>query len=198
MFVKICGITNFEDATDSIDSGADALGFVFYPKSPRYICPTKVQTIIKQLPPFVKYFGLFVNHSAQDINKISKISGIDIAQLHFKCDDAFKNQLDVKYIEVIRAKSPNDMVLENHKYYIIDSFTEQYGGQGKRLELEWFNNTDNSKTILAGGLTPDNISQLDRYGFCGVDTSSGVERSVGIKDKQKLKRFCDQARAISR
>ncbi|RLA74609.1 MAG: phosphoribosylanthranilate isomerase [Epsilonproteobacteria bacterium] len=198
MFIKICGITNYKDAIDSISCGADALGFVFYDKSPRYIIPTEVRAIIAQLPPFVKSFGLFVNHSPQEINDITKISGIDIAQLHFSCDDRFKNSLKVKYIEVIRAKSPVDIEIDKDKFYIVDSFVDEYGGQGKRLKLKWFENQDNSKIILAGGLTADNLYQLKNYSFCGVDVSSGVEQIIGRKDPQKLKHFCDNARAISR
>ncbi len=198
MFVKICGITNIKDATDSLNSGADALGFVFYDKSPRYINPQKAQDIISQLPPFVRCFGLFVNHTADEINDISKISGIDTAQLHFNCEKALKEKLEVKYIEVIRAKHPDDIVLDHDKFYIVDSFVDEYGGQGKRLKLQWFEDQDNSKIILAGGLTCDNLHQLKGYGFCGADVSSGVEQSVGQKDPQKLKQFCDNARAISR
>ncbi len=198
MFVKICGITNLADAIHSIDSGADALGFVFYDKSPRYIAPQKAQDIIKQLPPFVKYFGLFVNHTADEINDISKITGIDIAQLHFNCDDTLKEKLEVKYIEVIRAKQIDDIVLDHDKFYIVDSFVDEYGGQGKRLQLQWFEYQDNSKIILAGGLTHKNLYQLKNYGFCGADVSSGVEQTIGQKDPQKLKQFCDNARAISR
>jgi len=197
MFIKICGITNLADAIYSIQCGADALGFVFYDKSPRYIAPTKARDIIDKLPSSVRCFGLFVNHTAKVINNISKISHIDIAQLHFNCDDTLKEKLEVKYIEVIRAKHADDIVLEHDRFYIVDSFVDGYGGQGKRLNLQWLEDQDNSKIILAGGLTYDNLHQLKGYGFFGVDVSSGVEQTVGQKDPQKLKQFCDNAHAIS-
>ncbi|OPX26145.1 MAG: N-(5'-phosphoribosyl)anthranilate isomerase [Campylobacteraceae bacterium 4484_166] len=197
MVVKICGITNIKDAIDSINSGADALGFVFYKKSPRYITPQKVKEIINELDPFVKFVGLFVNHTVDEINNISKISGIDIAQLHFSCDEKFKNSLEVKYIEVIRAKSKADIKLNKNKFYIVDSFVEQYGGQGRAVELSWFENQDNSHIILAGGLNPENLLTLKDFGFYGVDVSSGVESCVGKKEKQKLIKFCKVAKSIS-
>ena len=197
MVVKICGITNIKDAIDSINSGADALGFVFYKKSPRYITPQKVKEIINELDPFVKFVGLFVNHTVDEINNISKISGIDIAQLHFSCDEKFKNSLEVKYIEVIRAKSKADIKLNKNKFYIVDSFVEQYGGQGRAVELSWFENQDNSHIILAGGLNPENLLALKDFGFYGVDVSSGVESCVGKKEKQKLIKFCKVAKSIS-
>jgi phosphoribosylanthranilate isomerase len=95
MRVKICGITNLEDALYAIDSGADALGFVFYDKSPRYITPIDANLIISKLPPFVEKVGLFVNHSAIEINSISDISKITLAQIHFEADDTLYDELNI-------------------------------------------------------------------------------------------------------
>ena len=195
MRVKICGITSYEDAMLAIDAGADALGFIFYEKSPRYVSPQKARSIISKLPPFVEKVGLFVNETAQSINNIAKESAITLIQLHFETDSEFRVALKYPYIEVIRMQSPEDLVkLSRNKYYLIDAYCESYGGSGKRLNLEWFKDIDCSKFILAGGLTPENVSGTISYGFYGVDVSSGTEASHGIKDEKKVRQFITHAR----
>ena len=189
MRVKICGITTLEDAKQSIDSGADALGFVFYEKSPRYISAKSAHTIISQLPPFVEKVGLFVNEDAQSINAIAKASGITLIQLHFDVSDELCHALELPYIKVVRAQSAEDIKVDTNKYRLVDAFCEAYGGMGKRLNLEWFNGLDCSKIILAGGLTPDNVDECLSYGFYALDVSSGVEADKGIKDAKKVSAF---------
>jgi len=189
MRVKICGITNYEDAKISVDYGADALGFVTYEKSPRFINPQEIKEIIKKLPPFVVKVVLFVNKTPDEIDKIMSYTNADIAQIHFDVDDEFYKKLNSKYLKVIRAKSPEDIKRDN--YAIVDAFVKEYGGSGKRVNLEWFKNQDNSKLILAGGLNPENVAEVKGYGFYGVDVSSGVEEKKGKKDKMKLKKFIE-------
>lgn len=189
MRVKICGITNIKDALDAVEAGADALGFVFYPKSARYIEPQDARNIIKQLPPFVQAVGLFVNETVENIDFISKISKIDIAQIHFEANDELFEQLDVKSLRVVRAKIKEDILKYNDEYRIVDAFVEQYGGEGKRLNLEWFEGVDCSKIILAGGLTALNVEEIKGFNFYSLDVSSGVEVKKGIKDKKKMKEF---------
>jgi len=196
MRVKICGITNLEDALYAIECGVDALGFVFYEKSPRYISPNDAKEIIKQLPPFVERVGLFVNQSAIDIETISKSSQISIAQIHFDVDEEFLDSIDFKTIPVIRAKEPQDLLKYQNRYKLVDAYTQAYGGSGKRLNIEWFEGMDNSKTILAGGLDSQNVLDVIDYGFYGVDVSSGVEKSHGLKDKTKVKQFIQNAKNI--
>ncbi|RLA79024.1 MAG: phosphoribosylanthranilate isomerase [Epsilonproteobacteria bacterium] len=189
MRVKICGITKYEDAMVAIEAGADALGFVFYEKSPRYISPLDAQSIIKKLPPFVEKVGLFVNVDAQIINSYIQESGCTLAQLHFDVTDEVYEQLFVPHIKVIRAQSKEDILRYSDEYRLVDAYCEAYGGAGKRLNIEWFKDTDNSKIILAGGLDSTNVAALKEYGFYGVDVSSGVEISHGKKDSQKVKDF---------
>jgi phosphoribosylanthranilate isomerase len=195
--IKICGITNLQDALDSIDAGADALGFVFYEKSPRYITPQNAKKIIDKLPPFMQSIGLFVNMTASEVDLICKLSKVNIAQIHFETDEIFFDRLDVKYVKVIRAKCKKDILKYENEYRIIDAFVESFGGEGKRINLEWFKNIDCSKIILAGGLSSSNLKELDGYEFYGVDVSSGVESDKGKKDKQKMVEFCKEANAIS-
>ena len=194
MRVKICGITSYKDAMSAIDAGADALGFVFYEKSPRYISPLDAGNIIKRLPPFVEKVGLFVNVDAQVINSYMQESRCTLAQLHFDAPDEVYEQLFVPYIKVLRAKEANDILNYSDEYRLVDAYCEAYGGAGKRLNIEWFKDIDCSKIILAGGLDPSNVASLKEYGFYGVDVSSGVELSHGKKDKQKVKAFIQNAK----
>jgi len=194
MRCKICGITSYDDAMVAIEAGADALGFVFYKKSPRYIDILEAKKIIKQLPPFVEKVALFVNEDAKTINYICQKIGATLAQIHFEADDALFEALKVPYIKVIRAKNKDDILKNSDKYRLIDAYCEAYGGSGKRLNIEWFNGVDCSKIILAGGLDAKNVASLKKYGFYGVDVSSGVEKSYGIKDSSKVKNFIKNAK----
>jgi len=189
MRTKICGITSYEDAMMAIEAGADALGFVFYEKSPRYISPNNAKKIIQKLPPFVEKVGLFVNVDAQIINSYIQESGCTLAQLHFDASNEVYEQLFVPHIKVIRAKNKEDILKYSEEYRLIDAYCEAYGGAGKRINIEWFDGLDNSKIILAGGLDSLNVASLKKYGFYGVDVSSGVEISHGKKDSQKVKDF---------
>ena len=190
MRVKICGVTTLEDALVAIEAGADALGFVFYEKSPRFITPQKARKIIDQLPPFIERVGLFVNCDASDVNRVYHDSHLSLAQIHFEADDAFYDLLEVPFIKVIRARSKEEIIMiDKTHYYLVDSFVEGYGGEGKRLNLEWFEGVDTSKMILAGGLTAQNVGEISQYGFYGVDVSSGVEKSKGKKDRMKIENF---------
>ena len=194
MRVKICGITSYKDAMIAIEAGADALGFVFYEKSPRYISPLDAKQIIEKLPPFVEKVGLFVNVDAQIINSYIQESGCTLAQLHFEAPDELYKQLFVPYIKVIRAKEAKDISQYSDEYRLVDAYCEAYGGAGKRLNIEWFKDVDCSKIILAGGLDPQNVASLKEYGFYGVDVSSGVEISHGIKNPKKVMDFITNAR----
>jgi len=193
MRTKICGITSLKDAMIAIDAGADALGFVFYEKSPRYISPSDAKQIIQALPPFIEKVALFVNEDAYAINTMCQESGATLAQIHFEADETLYEQLKIPYIKVVRAKSKEDILKNSHQYRLVDAYCESYGGAGKRINIEWFDNVDCSKIILAGGLDANNVASLKKYGFYGVDVSSGVEQSKGIKDAQKVKEFIHNA-----
>jgi len=194
MRVKICGITSLHDAMMAIEAGADALGFVFYPPSPRFITPTDAKKIIRQLPPFVEKVGLFVNNTAEEINIMSTESAITLAQIHFEADTKTLEAINVPYIQVTRAAKEDDITQLEGNYRLVDAYCEAYGGMGKRLNLEWFKGKDNSKIILAGGLSAENVHETHSYGFYGVDVSSSVEASKGIKDPHKVAAFIRNAK----
>jgi len=194
MRVKICGITTYEDAMMAIEAGADALGFVFYPPSPRYITPADAHAIIKKLPPFVEKVGLFVNEDAATINRQSRESGITLAQIHFEASQTLLDALELPYVQVTRAAKEDDINTLKDHYHLVDAYCEAYGGMGKRLNLEWFKGKDNSHIILAGGLSAENVHETLPYGFYGVDVSSSVEASKGVKDPAKVKAFVHNAK----
>lgn len=189
MRTKICGITSLNDALHAIKSGADALGFVFYELSPRYITPQKAKNIIKQLPPFIEKVALFVNVEASFINTTCHEVGATLAQIHFEANSLLYESLTIPHIKVIRAQKKEDILTYHDEYRLVDAYCEAYGGSGKRLNLEWFDGVDCSKIVLAGGLDADNVADVKRYGFYGVDVSSGVEASHGIKDHKKVENF---------
>jgi phosphoribosylanthranilate isomerase len=196
MRVKICGITNLKDALHAVACGADALGFVFYNKSPRYITPAAAKRIIDQLPPFVERVGLFVNEGVETIDTVSKYCDISRAQIHFDVDEESLDMIGLQTLPVVRAQSAEDIHQFKDRYRLVDAYSEAYGGTGKRLNLEWFKGVDCSKIILAGGLSPENVAEVKAYGFYGVDISSGVESIKGKKDPAKVKQFIYNAKSL--
>jgi len=197
MRVKICGITNLQDALEAINAGASALGFVFYKKSPRYIEPLKAKEIAEKLPPFVQTVGLFVNETEEFINEVCIDAKMQLAQIIDDFDVLNYEKIAPKYIKVIRAKEKKDLLNLNKEYYLVDAFVDSFGGEGKRIALDWFESIDCSKFILAGGLTTKNLKEINGFGFYGVDVSSGVESEVkGIKDRQKMIDFVKEANEI--
>ncbi|MCF6201693.1 MAG: phosphoribosylanthranilate isomerase [Hydrogenimonas sp.] len=194
MRVKICGITSIEDALAAVEAGADALGFVFYEKSPRYVTIERAKAITDALAPFVERVGLFVDKRPKEVDEICRLSGMSTAQIHFDVDESYFHALSTKPLPVVRAKAPEDILNFESRYRIVDAYCEAYGGAGKRLNLEWFDGVDCSKIILAGGLTPENVHEALHYGFYGLDVSSGVELEKGRKDRAKVEAFIEAAK----
>lgn len=195
MWVKICGITSLEDALCALNAGADALGFVFYPKSPRYISPQNARAIAEKLPLHVKKMGLFVDVTPEEVSVTCKEASMDMAQIHFEVDDAFFNALKVPYLRVTRAKNASDIEQYKGLIRLVDAYVEGFGGAGAQIDLSWFEHADCENIILAGGLSPENVAQMKPLGFYGVDVSSGVEKSKGVKDHAKVEAFVQRAKA---
>ena len=196
MRVKICGITNLEDALDAIAAGASALGFVFYKPSPRYISVEEALTIVDALPPFVQTVGLFVNENEAVINEVCSKAKMQLAQI---IDDEEKldySQIKPKTIRVLRAKTQEDLVFLKDEYLLVDTFVASFGGEGKRIALEGFKGKDCSKIILAGGLEASNVHELKGWNFFALDVSSGVEAYKGKKDKDKMRAFIKAAHEL--
>lgn len=196
MRVKICGITNKEDAHNATKAGASALGFVFYKDSPRYIEPKEALKIVNFLPPFIQSVALFVNETTDFINQVCKDSKMQLAQIIDDENIVDYENLEVKYLKVLRVKTKEDLINLENNYYLVDAFVQQFGGAGKRLALEWFKDIDCSKFILAGGLSSENLKELNGFNFFAVDVSSAVEKQKGIKDREKMVEFVKAANEI--
>lgn len=196
MRVKICGITNKEDAHNATKAGASALGFVFYKDSPRYIEPKEALKIVNSLPPFIQSVALFVNETTDFINQVCKDSKMQLAQIIDDENIVDYENLEVKYLKVLRVKTKEDLINLENNYYLVDAFVEEFGGAGKRLALEWFKDIDCSKFILAGGLSSENLKELNGFNFFAVDVSSSVEKQKGIKDREKMVEFVKAANEI--
>jgi phosphoribosylanthranilate isomerase len=194
--VKICGITNLEDALMAAEAGADALGFVFYQGSPRFISHEQAAAIIQRLPPFVQTVGLFVNEELATVNLVSDRCGLDVVQLHGEEPSDYCSAVRRRVIKAFRVKDA--AVLDNMAGYcvagcLLDTWsTAAHGGTGKTFNWEIAARAAASynSIILAGGLTPENvagaISAVKPY---AVDVSSGVESSPGKKDAGLVNRF---------
>lgn len=200
--VKICGITNKEDALYAAGCGANALGFIFYEKSPRYIEPDDAKTIIAALPPFVTTVGVFVNKDFNDIRDITLLTGVTVVQLHGDESPSYCNLVEGKLIKAIRVK--NDSSIEGLKKYdvdvfLLDSFDKNsFGGSGLTFDWKLAEKAKQyGKIILAGGLTPDNVEEaVKKVVPYGVDVNSGVEKKPGIKNKNKVKEFIIRSKAV--
>jgi phosphoribosylanthranilate isomerase len=202
--VKICGITNIDDARAAVNAGADALGFVFYSPSPRYITPEQAGQIIQGLPPFVTTVGLFVDVALDTVNDMARRCGLDRIQLHGRETPEFCRQVTRPVIKAIRIKNAQSLTpVPNYKVsaYLLDTYVEGAlpGGTGASFAWELAARVKPyGPVILAGGLTPENIgvavAQICPY---GVDVSTGVERTPGIKDHHKIRQFIARAKAAA-
>jgi len=194
--VKICGITNLEDARLAVELGASALGFVFYPKSPRYIEPAVARKIITHLPPLVTTVGVFVNESEETLQRVVKEVGLDLVQLHGNESPDLCARFFPKVIKALRVREPEDLNLipaykGRIRAVLLDTYVEGLpGGTGQSFNWELAQRAKQFgiPLILAGGLRPENIREaLQTVRPFAVDVSSGVEAFPGKKDPEKLR-----------
>ena len=199
--VKICGMTQLKDALFAVEQGVDAVGFIFYKKSPRAVTMKTVREIIKKLPPLVETVGVFVNESAERVNKMADYCGLDLVQLHGEESPAFCRKIHRRVIKAFRVKDLQS-IKQLEKFpvsgFLLDTFSDDlHGGTGKTFD--WNLALPAKKmgpVILAGGLTPRNILQAVRQVRpYGVDVCSGVEKSPGIKDLEKVRAFLKNIRS---
>lgn len=221
--VKICGITNPFDARVAIEAGADMLGFILYPKSPRYVMPEMIAEIIREmreermmgklkLPPtrtrLPAFIGVFVNESAQRVDGMLAVAGLDYAQLHGDESPEMVTGFGGRAFKALRPADAAEAKEQAQRFaslgpadgprWMIDAYDpDEYGGTGKRAD--WHVAADLARRypglLLAGGLTPDNVAAAVRaVRPWGVDVSSGVEVAPGKKDHAKVRAFVEQAR----
>ena len=195
--VKICGITNIDDALAAVSFGADALGFIFHEASGRYVTPEKAGKIISALPPYISAVGVVVDKPVEDINSIVEISGVDTVQLHGNETPEFCFQLQHRTVKALRINDcvdKEDVELYPVEAILFDSYSDrEYGGTGRTFRWELLAGLDISKyIILSGGLDPENVADAIRaVRPYAVDVSSGVEESPGMKNKLKMKKFIE-------
>jgi len=193
--VKICGITNYQDAAAAIDMGADLLGFNFYPKSPRCIAPTKAAEIINKLPGFIDIVGVFVNESIEQIHETKNLCQLDWVQLHGDESPEFCREFlpyNVRIMKAIRVKDQSD-VQQAESYFtdaiLLDAFDpEKYGGAGITFDWNIIGHI-NKRIFLAGGINPNNAAAAVKLGVYGIDVCSGIEAEPGKKDKRLMRKL---------
>jgi phosphoribosylanthranilate isomerase len=203
--VKICGITNLDDARLSVEYGADVLGFNFYEKSPRYIAPSEAREIIKQIDPGIETIGVFVNASIDEIANVTSITTIRTVQLHGDETPEFADRLrDVTGVGVIKALrvsagfDPQAALEYNVNGFLLDTLSEKgYGGSGETFNWEIAREFKKiaPEFFLAGGLNPQNVADAVRaVRPSALDVCSGVESTKGKKDREKVAAFVRNAR----
>ena len=195
MRIKICGLTREEDVDAAVAAGADAIGFVFYPPSPRYVTPQRAATLAARIPPFVDVVGLFVNESADVVRATCAVAPINLLQFHGDEDAAYCRQFTRPYLRAARVRPGLDLLefarsFPDARGLLLDAFVEGYGGGGHVFDWTLIPPGLPGFLVLSGGLTVSNVAAaIERVRPIAVDVSSGVEMSKGIKDHSKIAAF---------
>lgn len=193
---KICGITRLEDAKASVRAGCDALGFVFYKESPRYIALDAFKVIVKELPPFVTKTGLFVNADPAEIEKAIQSGLVNVLQFHGDETPDFCRQFNFPYIKAVAVSSSVDLIqyvkdFHDAEALLLDAYHEHLkGGTGQTFDWNLIPQSLSKPIVLAGGLTVENVKEaIKKVKPYAVDVSGGVEESKGIKNSYKIQAF---------
>lgn len=202
--VKICGVTRAEDALEAARCGADAIGLVFYPASPRYVTMQQAQQVVAALPPFISVVALFVNAKQAEIEAIISQVRIDIVQFHGDETAAECERIKLPYFKAIRVKPDTNLLqyevdFSSAKALLLDTYSESaYGGTGHVFDWDLIPKNMVKPVILAGGLTDENVGlAIEKVKPYAVDISGGVELSKGVKDAKKIADFMQAVRVAS-
>ncbi|MGQ9920115.1 MAG: phosphoribosylanthranilate isomerase [Desulfobacca sp.] len=204
MRIKICGITSLEDALLAAHLGADALGFIFYPKSPRAVTPEVARQIIARLPPLVLSVGVFVNEDAALVLEVAEMVRLDWLQLHGEEPPDYCRYLNRNVLKAIRVRDRESLVQMQPyqgsvRAFLLDTYSSgQHGGTGQSFDWTLAREAQAyGPVVLAGGLRPDNVAAALRAAAPqAVDVASGVEAAPGRKDPEKLRAFFGAAQAL--
>jgi phosphoribosylanthranilate isomerase len=205
LFVKICGITNADDARAAVEAGADAIGLIFAPGSPRRVEPAAAREIASAVPAHVKKVGVFVDEAVETVNRLAREVPLDLVQLHGSETPEFARLVEVPVIKGVRVRRAIDV--EHLRAYkasavLLDAYVEgAHGGTGKTFDWDLARPVVQAglPVLLSGGLTPENVAEaVRRVGPWGVDVSSGVEARPGRKDHDKVRAFIKNARGAAR
>jgi phosphoribosylanthranilate isomerase len=198
--VKICGITRSEDVQAAARAGADAIGLVFYPPSPRYLHVDWARQLVSEVPPFVGTVALFVNPAAAEVYTVLERVRPAMLQFHGEESAVFCAQFGVPYIKACRVKPDVDLLEYLRPFsgaagWLLDSHVEEYGGVGESFDWSLIPAERIRPLVLSGGLSRDNVGEaIRRVRPWAVDVSSGVESSKGIKDAAKIAAFIAEVR----
>ena len=193
--IKICGLTREEDVDAAVAAGADALGFVFYPHSPRYVTPQRAAVLAQRIPPFVDVVGLFVNEVPETVQTVCDQVPINLLQFHGDEVAAYCRQFSRPWLRAARVRPGLDLVefarsFPDTRGLLLDAFVEGYGGGGHVFDWTLIPPGLPGYLVLSGGLAADNVGDaIRRVRPVAVDVSSGVEMSKGIKDHAKIAAF---------
>jgi phosphoribosylanthranilate isomerase len=198
--VKFCGFTHQDDVAQAVALGADALGFVFYGPSSRYVSPEHAQTLTRSVPAFVTRVGLFVNEEAETVQRIFELARLNLIQYHGEESPEFCDAIGLPYIKAFRVRKGMDLRTEMDRYpnasgFLLDAYVKgQPGGTGERFDWEIIPQS-HAPIILAGGLTSDNAKDaIDQVAPWALDVSGGIETKPGRKDPDKMARFMNACR----
>ncbi len=193
--IKICGLTREEDVDAAVAAGADAIGFVFYPPSPRYLSPRRAAELVRRVPPFIDVVGLFVNEAPESLLAVCEAVPINLLQFHGDEDGAYCRQFARPYLRAARVRPGLDLVefaraFPDARGLLLDAFVEGYGGGGHVFDWSLIPPELPGFLVLSGGLTAANVGEaIERVRPVAVDVSSGVEAGKGIKDHSKIAAF---------
>ncbi|QDX81113.1 N-(5'-phosphoribosyl)anthranilate isomerase [Denitratisoma sp. DHT3] len=193
--IKICGLTRPVDMDAAVAAGADAVGLVFYPPSPRAVAPAAAQALARRVPPFVTRVGLFVNEDPARVRSILEEVDLDLLQFHGDEDDDYCRQFGRPFVKVARVRPELDLVefarsFPSARALLLDAYVEGYGGGGKTFDWTLIPRELPLPLILSGGLQPENVAAAVRGSRpWAVDVSSGVESAKGIKDAARIAAF---------
>lgn len=193
--IKICGITRVEDAKSAVDLGADAIGLVFHPPSPRYVSIEQALAVCRAVPPFVSVVGLFVNAERASIERVLAQVPLQVLQFHGNESVAACEHHGLPYIKAARVRPGLDLLeyalsFPSAQGLLLDAYVEEFGGGGKTFDWTAIPAKLPLPVILAGGLHAENVAQaIGAVRPWAVDVSSGVEASKGIKDAEKIAQF---------
>lgn len=199
--IKICGLTRGDDVLAALDAGADAIGLVFYPPSPRFVSLEKATELARLVPPFVTTVGLFVNADPETVRATLAAVPLHLLQFHGDEDEAYCRQFDRPYVKAARMRQGFDLLqyasaFPSAQAILLDAFVDGYGGGGKVFDWNLIPSVLPKPLILSGGLDADNVGEaIARVKPAAVDVSSGVEAAKGIKDTEKIHAFVGAVRA---
>lgn len=198
--IKICGITRPVDGVAAAEAGADAIGLVFYPPSPRFLSVERAREIRDALPPFVQTVALFVNPDAAQVAQVIGRLKPALLQFHGEESPSFCGEFGLPYVKACRVKGGVDLLeylrpFSRAAAWLLDSHVEEYGGVGERFDWSLVPAVRERPLILSGGLAPGNVAEaIRRVRPWGVDVSSGVESAKGVKDAAKIAAFTAEVR----